>query len=59
VTVRFEQADSVQVNAIGGHAYAAINRAIERLRAALEPGVAERFETSSTNDENDEGLSSQ
>jgi ribosome-associated translation inhibitor RaiA len=42
VTVLFEQSDTVQVNAIGGHPYAAINRAIERLRAAVEPGVAGR-----------------
>ena len=37
VTVLFEQSDTVRVNAIGGHPYAAINRAIERLRAAVEP----------------------
>jgi hypothetical protein len=42
VTVLFEQSDAVRVNAIGGHPYAAINRAIERLRAAVEPGVAGR-----------------
>ena len=42
VTVLFEQSDPVRVNAIGGHPYAAINRAIERLRAAVEPGVAAR-----------------
>ena len=42
VTVLFEPSDTVQVNAIGGHPYAAINRAIERLRAAVEPGVARR-----------------
>lgn len=40
VTVLFEQSDTVRVHAIGGHPYAAINRAIERLRAAVEPGVA-------------------
>jgi hypothetical protein len=40
VTVLFEQSDTVRVNAIGGHPYAAINRAIERLRAAVESGVA-------------------
>jgi ribosome-associated translation inhibitor RaiA len=42
VTVLFEQSDTVRVNAIGGHPYAAINRAIERLRAAVEPAVARR-----------------
>lgn len=42
VTVLFEQSDTVQVNAIGEHPYAAINRAIERLRAAVEPGFAGR-----------------
>jgi hypothetical protein len=40
VTVLFQQSDTVRVNAIGCHPYAAINRAIERLRAAVGPGVA-------------------
>lgn len=42
VTVLFEQSDTVRVNAIGGHPYAAINRAIERLRAAVEAEGAGR-----------------
>jgi len=42
VTVLFEQSDTVRVNAIGGHPYAAINRAIERLKAAVEAEVAGR-----------------
>jgi hypothetical protein len=42
VTVLFEPFDTVRVNAVGGHPYAAINRAIERLRAAVEPGFARR-----------------
>jgi hypothetical protein len=40
VIVLFEPFDTVRVNAVGGHPYAAINRAIERLRAAVEPSVA-------------------
>jgi len=42
VTVLFEQSDTVRVHAIGGHPYAAINRAIDRLTAAVEPEVAGR-----------------
>jgi ribosome-associated translation inhibitor RaiA len=37
VIIRFEQSDTVRVNATGPHPYAAINRAVERLNGAIEP----------------------
>jgi ribosome-associated translation inhibitor RaiA len=42
VTVLLES-DTVRVRASGAHPYAAINRAVERLRAASEPSSAERI----------------
>jgi ribosome-associated translation inhibitor RaiA len=38
VTVLFD-AEKVRVRATGDHPYAAINRAVERLRGATEPGA--------------------
>jgi ribosome-associated translation inhibitor RaiA len=42
VTVRFD-ANTVRVRAFGAHAYAAINGAVERLRAAPHADSAERI----------------
>ena len=41
VTVRLES-ETVRVGANGAHAYAAINRAVERLKTALMPSSLER-----------------
>jgi ribosome-associated translation inhibitor RaiA len=39
VTVALEGADSLRIRATGPHVYAAINRAVERLRATAAPGL--------------------
>jgi ribosome-associated translation inhibitor RaiA len=38
VTVGFEGADSIRIRATGPHAYAAINRAVERMRTTATAG---------------------
>ena len=38
VTVALEGADSIRIRATGHHAYAAINRAVERIRTTAAPG---------------------
>lgn len=42
VTVHFDSS-TMRVRACGAHAYAAINRGVERLRAASKPDPAERI----------------
>jgi ribosome-associated translation inhibitor RaiA len=43
VTVALEGSDSFRIRTIGPHAYAAINRAVERIRTnAAAPGVVDR-----------------
>jgi ribosome-associated translation inhibitor RaiA len=39
VTVALEGADSIRLRATGPHAYAAINRAVERIRATAATGL--------------------
>ena len=39
VTVSLEGADSVRIRATGPHAYAAINRAVERIRTTAATGL--------------------
>jgi ribosome-associated translation inhibitor RaiA len=38
VTVALEGADSIRIRATGPHAYAAINRAVERIRTTVATG---------------------
>jgi hypothetical protein len=42
VTVALEGADSFRIRTTGPHAYAAINRAVERIRATKAPTRADR-----------------
>lgn len=39
VTVALQGADSIRIRATGPHAYAAINRAVERIRSTAATGV--------------------
>jgi hypothetical protein len=41
VTVAFEASASLRIRATGPHTYAAINRAVERIRATTAPTVAD------------------
>jgi ribosome-associated translation inhibitor RaiA len=43
VTINREGTASLRVRATGAHAYAAINRAVERVRMATESAIAERI----------------
>lgn len=40
VTIALEGADPIRIRATGPHAYAAINRAVERIRTTTAAGVA-------------------
>ena len=42
VTVALEGSDSVRIRTTGPHAYAAINRAVERIRAMAPTGMVDR-----------------
>jgi hypothetical protein len=42
VTVEWEGHDSLRIRTLGPHAYAAINRAVERIRAGAAVGTANR-----------------
>jgi ribosome-associated translation inhibitor RaiA len=42
VTVVLDGSDSLRIRTTGPHAYAAINRAVDRIRTAMGPGVADR-----------------
>lgn len=39
VTVALEGSDSLRIRTLGPHAYAAINRAVERIRSSVPAGV--------------------
>jgi ribosome-associated translation inhibitor RaiA len=43
VTIALDGADSLRVRTIGAHAYAAINRAVERITTVKEPEVLDRI----------------
>jgi ribosome-associated translation inhibitor RaiA len=43
LTVALDGADSLRIRTKGPHAYAAINRAVERLRTTAATGTAERI----------------
>jgi ribosome-associated translation inhibitor RaiA len=42
VLVVLDDSDSLRIRTIGSHAYAAINRAVDRIRSAMAAGAADR-----------------